>query len=249
MNEITVRGKIFGPSSPAICVPVTEKNIEEFEKKAIEYAKKGVEVIELRADYLGIDVLKEHTVIADMLIRIRSAAPETIFIFTIRTKPEGGTVEFEEDEIRDLYEALLTTKTVDMYDLEYEQLSHINYFVNMVKEGGAISIASHHNFDFTYEADVIEEILTMMKEADADVCKIALMPKSEEDVDRLIASAGSFAKKNPDKAVIAISMGELGMKSRTSCDKTGSMLTFAAMENASAPGQIGYEKMKGLLLK
>lgn len=247
MNEIVIRGRICSPENPAICVSVTEKDIKAFANKAIEYANAGVDAVELRADFLGNEILNNHDMICQMLKDIRQNIGDTILIFTIRTIPEGGTIDIAESKISSLYKAILESDTVDVFDIEYSQIKGITELSEAVRRGGALTIASHHNFTRTYSSEEITAMFSSLKNSGADIAKMALMPESEADVENLINSAGDFAKANPDTAVIAISMGALGMKSRISCNITGSMLTFAAIENASAPGQIGFDRIKELL--
>lgn len=249
MNEIVIRGKIYNPKHPVICVPVMEMTKDAFVKKVTEYATGAVgagipaEAIEIRADYLGAKALEDTQAMCDMMRSLRAAAGETVLLFTVRTKAEGGTVEVSSDVLNKLYLALLETGSIDLYDVELDQREDCEEIAEAIRRSGAVAVFSHHNFIKTYEKDEIISCLERMRDKGADVCKIALMPESEEDVDTVITAAYSFAVANPDKGVIAISMGELGRKTRTECEKTGSMLTFAAYEDASAPGQVGYREM------
>lgn len=85
-----------------------------------------------------------------------------------------------------------------------------------------------------------------MQEKGADICKIAVMPKDKKDVEALI-NASSRANKEIQAPIITMSMGELGAVTRICTKKTGSVLTFAAGLNASAPGQPSHEIVRYLL--
>lgn len=68
--------------------------------------------------------------------------------------------------------------------------------------------------------------------------KIAVMPRSAEDVLTLLAATSEFKEKYAERPVISMSMGWLGSISRVAGEFFGSALTFAAAKHASAPGQL-----------
>ena len=75
------------------------------------------------------------------------------------------------------------------------------------------------------------------------------MPHAEDDVAKLREAAAVTNENHPEKPLIAISMGEMGMSSRICAGQFGSVITFAAGKNASAPGQIDAETLRGYLDK
>lgn len=85
-----------------------------------------------------------------------------------------------------------------------------------------------------------------MEEAGADICKIAVMPKEKVDVKTLI-NASKKANKELNAPIITMSMGELGAVTRICTRMTGSVVTFGAGVNASAPGQPPCEMVRFLL--
>ena len=80
----------------------------------------------------------------------------------------------------------------------------------------------------------------------ADILKLAVMPKSEEDLMALL-TATVMMKSRSDKPVITMSMGKTGVLSRLCGEMSGSSVTFAAGIKASAPGQITAERMRKTL--
>jgi 3-dehydroquinate dehydratase-1 len=87
-----------------------------------------------------------------------------------------------------------------------------------------------------------------MKEVGADLPKIAVMPKTEADVETLLTATKEVANllKTP---IITMAMGKLGEISRTSGEIYGSAITFGAVGTVSAPGQIDVFKLKEILEK
>ena len=88
-----------------------------------------------------------------------------------------------------------------------------------------------------------------MQEAGADLAKIAVMPKEEQDVIGLLNATWTMKKFHPDTPVITMSMGQRGMISRLCGELYGSAVTFAAYEKASAPGQMQVEEVREIIEK
>ena len=79
-------------------------------------------------------------------------------------------------------------------------------------------------------------ILCEMQSCGADIAKLAVMPKSIQDVlNLMLASAKAF--ENLNIPLITMSMGKLGSFSRVAGLLTGSCATFGSYGQESAPGQ------------
>ena len=79
-----------------------------------------------------------------------------------------------------------------------------------------------------------------------DIAKIAVMPESTQDVEVLMDATATFTKYASVPA-IAMSMGELGLASRTTGERFGSAVTFGTAGKASAPGQLPATELKEIL--
>lgn len=246
MKQIKIKNSTFSSANPAICVSVTKMLPDFIFKDIRSYVEKGVDVIEIRADFWG-SMLKDPGSVCDLVEECAVIAGDTPLLFTVRSKVEGGEAELSEEELFEIYKALLEKGNVDVYDVELFSLEKGAELLKMIKEKGAIALASHHSFKETYSREGMLEKLNGMKAAGADIAKLAMMPNSKEDVINLLAVSEQFDRENDDIHVISISMGELGMVSRLACSLTGSMLTFAAIGGGSAPGQITFDKLKGVL--
>ena len=82
-----------------------------------------------------------------------------------------------------------------------------------------------------------------METIGGDIGKIAVMPKNSSDVEILI-SAAEEASRQLQIPIVAVSMGELGKKTRINGEDFGSILTFGSLGKASAPGQIPAKELK-----
>ena len=92
----------------------------------------------------------------------------------------------------------------------------------------------------------MKNILLETKELGANICKLAVMPKNKADVEKLI-EVSRETKKELDVPIITMSMGELGAVTRVCTKETGSCITFASGNNASAPGQIKIDIIRKLM--
>jgi 3-dehydroquinate dehydratase-1 len=96
-------------------------------------------------------------------------------------------------------------------------------------------VLSHHDFDGTPADAALDRVVTRSREAGADITKVAAHVKSEADCARL---AALFAR-HPTARLVVIGMGELGKLTRVLFPALGSLFTFAALDRATAPGQLG----------
>jgi len=69
------------------------------------------------------------------------------------------------------------------------------------------------------------------------------MPESAEDVLTLLSATNEMFKKYADRPIVTMSMGPLGVISRMSGEIFGSSMTFGAVGQVSAPGQIPVEQL------
>jgi len=80
-----------------------------------------------------------------------------------------------------------------------------------------------------------------MRERGASIAKVAVMPRSEEDVLRLLDVTIGARREFPDLPLCTMSMGRLGSITRVAGFLYGSDMAFAVGKEASAPGQIPIE--------
>ena len=107
-------------------------------------------------------------------------------------------------------------------------------------------VASNHDFDKTPAQDDIVSRLKKMQALDADILKIAVMPRNKKDVLTLLAATEEMFSCT-DRPVITMSMAGTGVISRLSGEVFGSALTFGAAKKASAPGQMNVQDLKTVL--
>ncbi|WP_294348270.1 type I 3-dehydroquinate dehydratase [uncultured Clostridium sp.] len=248
MNRIIeIKGIKLGEGIPKICTPL----ISDTDEKLLEEAKevsivKEVDLVEWRVDYYKYakDIDKVKNILKEIILILKDKP----LLFTFRTKKEGGEKEITEDEYIYLNTEIIKTKMIDLVDVELS-LGDENSKV-ILEEANKFNVTvimSNHDFNKTPEKKEIINRLEKMILLGADIAKIALMPKNEEDVLTLLSATNEVKKLHEGYPIIAMSMGGTGLISRISGEVFGSILTFGSIKNASAPGQIPVKELEEAL--
>ena len=191
-----------------LVVSIMPRSLEE--AKAIDVSRyDDADIIEWRADFLP----KESILNVAPAIFEKFAGRE--LLFTLRSRGEGGDVDFEYYSHKDKFEEMLE-------------------FPNLV--------LSYHNFEETPEN--MMEILSELTSLAPKVVKVSVMAHNEQDVLDLMNYTRGFKILNPEQEYVTISMGKVGKISRLAADLTGSSWSFASVEQPSAPGQVSLANMK-----
>lgn len=238
---VEVKGKVIGIGRPCVCVPVMGHKKNEITEEIIGLAKSPADIIEWRvdtfSDYLDFNEVRE------ILQTVAPHLSEKIFLYTFRTKLQGGFGDVTPEQLDDIHDIAAESGVVDLLDLEFFAEEFPVIKILRLQEKGVKIVASHHDFEETPERDVMKMLLERMCAGNADIVKIAVMPQNEEDVLRLLSVTNEFYKENPDTPIISMSMGKLGMMSRLCGETFGSCVTFAANKETSAPGQMNMGKV------
>ena len=221
-----------------LCIPITGADREEIKSQLEELDLLDFDMIELRADYhFSMEVLKE----------IREAFPDKELIFTFRTKAEGGETQPEEEFLLYVYTLVALSGMVHIIDLELEGICKTNPdIIKNLRKSGVKILISNHDFEKTPSEKEITDRFKKMEALGADMAKIAVMPENVKDVEILI-SAAKTANRLLQIPIVAISMGELGKKTRIEGEEFGSSITFGSLDKESASGQIPAKELKSML--
>lgn len=246
MNIVDVRGVRFNEGAPKICIPLVGKTDKEILDEVAYVKTLDIEVIEWRIDHY------EHVLDHDKLLRlarlIQEEIEDKILLTTFRSFKEGGVLDINDETYVSIYEGIIQNKTTDMIDIELfmpeEMLDHL---VSKSKENGITVILCNHDFDKTVSKEEIIRRLKLMQKKQADICKIALMPKTKADVITLLDATQEMYEKHAKCPLITMSMGGLGAISRIAGEVFGSSMTFGVGRKASAPGQIEVDALKASL--
>lgn len=237
MKTVMLRNVEIGVGAPKVIVPIVGKTREEILEKAKELTQIPLHVVEWRADFYE-DVFDTEAVL-NTLHSLRVCLGETALLFTFRTKREGGEKEIGMDAYENLNAAVARSCDADAIDVEiFSGDEVVRHCIDAVHAAGKVVVGSNHDFDQTpTKADLVYR-LRKMQDMGADLPKIAVMPRSREDVLTLLAATEEMNRLYADRPIITMSMSSDGVISRLCGEVFGSAMTFGAVGQVSAPGQI-----------
>lgn len=243
---VTVRDVIIGEGAPKICVPMVGHTIEKLQEEAAELRLADQDIIEWRADFF-IDV-ESLSQVKEALWKIREIIPHIPLLFTFRTKKEGGEREIDLAYYLQLNKAMIESKLVDLVDLElFTGEKALRSLIELAHDKGVSVVLSNHDFEKTPSKEEIIARLIKAQELGGDLPKIAVMPRTRQDVLTLLDATLTMSEHYADRPIITMSMAGLGMVSRLAGEVFGSALTFGAYKKSSAPGQIPAAELREIL--
>jgi len=245
MKTLNIKKLTLGEGRPKICVPLVADTLETLNSEVLDALKSEADLLELRIDYY---VKKNglHNVVK-VVEHVRNLVNIPL-IFTFRTKSEGGECEIIPEEYRSLIIDISNSGLVDFVDIELNMgEAFVEELIREVKKTSTLVIVSNHDFKQTVPEDEMVFRMKTMERIGADVAKVAMMPVCEEDVATLL-NASVRMKKELSIPIITMSMGKLGAVSRLWGELSGSVLTFATVKAASAPGQMESKKVLDCLM-
>ncbi len=244
-KKLTVRNMTLESGATKIAVPITGKTSNEILTQVQKAAALSPDVIEWRIDYF--DQMLNHSVYSALLSDIKALIGQTVLLTTFRTIHEGGQSPLSDNSYFSTYRWLIENNLTDLLDIEINRdKASVDFLIKLAHEHHVAVILSHHNFEETPLEDVLVDRLKQMQDRQADIGKIAVMPHTVNDVLTLLR-ATERANRQLNIPLITMSMGQLGKISRLSGSLFGSVMSFAAVDEASAPGQLSVSDLrKGL---
>lgn len=236
------------PTATAVktIVPITAKTKEQALAQAQVIANTAdADLAEFRIDLLSFaSDTKQVIALGHELKKILGNKP---MIATIRTKNEGGQLEISDADYGKTYQAYLKNPFMDWLDVEmFRDQKVVSEIVQKAHQKKVLVVMSNHDFQKTPSQDEIEKRLLKQDQMGADVLKIAVMPKSKQDVFTLM-NATLKVSQQTTKPLLTMSMGQLGTISRVATANMGGSYSFGMIGQASAPGQIDVTKLKQIL--
>jgi 3-dehydroquinate dehydratase-1 len=212
---------------PMICVPILERKSESVLQSAEKAVNLGADILEFRIDALqNPDANMVKNLIAEINYPI---------IATNRMKDEGGLFKGSEKERISIL--LKAAQNADIVDIE---LQTENEFRQKVIEASKSTIVSYHNFKKTPPFQELLEIVKKEHEI-GDIAKFAVMPANNKDTLTVLKVLSEVQN------TIGISMGDIGKYTRLIAPIFGSPITFASMDDESAPGQLDIQTTRDIL--
>ncbi|MBB6215009.1 3-dehydroquinate dehydratase-1 [Anaerosolibacter carboniphilus] len=241
-----VRGVRIGEGRPKIIVPIVGKDKKAILEKARSFEGLPIDVVEWRVDFYE-DVF-DISKVMDTLNELRMVLLEKPILFTFRTKNEGGEKEISMEEYTRLNKVVANSGLVDLIDVEiFSGDEIVRENIENIHGANVLVVGSNHDFHQTPEKDELLRRLQKMQEMGADIPKIAVMPQTPADVLVLLSATYEMVSCFADRPIITMSMSSKGVISRMAGEVFGSSMTFGAVGQVSAPGQIPVEKLECVL--
>lgn len=241
MRRVEVNGLVFGEGEMKICIPVCEKTLDAAVKEIREIKKTKAQMVEWRLDYFEENV-------AESAKEIFAAAGHMPVLCTFRTKSEGGEKDIDLESYFSMY-ADLAECGAKMIDLELNICGAVEaytmQFISYLHSLGVVVVMSHNNFEETPPREEIKQMYELMRLLNADLPKIAVMPKDQRDVMSLFTAMAEVSETC--WPLIGISMGGIGRVSRVRASIFGCAITFATREKTKNPGEIDIETLVRLM--
>lgn len=246
MKVIKVKNINIGEGKPKICVPVIGNSISVIAQNAKAAGESIADIVEWRCDYF--DGVFDKNRALEALEVVSNNIGEKPLLCTFRSSNEGGEQAITSEKYIELYVILMQTGLVDMVDVElFAGDELVEAIIAKAKEYNVKVIISNHDFDKTPGDEDIRNRLIKMQSLGGDIAKIAVMPKNNADVLRLMSITRSTKDECMNIPVITMSMAAKGVISRISGEIFGSDVTFGAVTDISAPGQININVLSGIL--
>jgi 3-dehydroquinate dehydratase I len=212
-----------------ICVPIFEKTYKTVIQAAKNSFEAGADLVEFRIDAM------DHPNPDDVLNIIKDINQP--LIATNRKIDEGGFFQGSESERTEIL--LTAAKHADIIDIELEtDIDHMNEVIKASKS----TIISYHDFKKTPPLDFLLDIVSRERQL-GDIAKFAVMPKTLSDTIVVLNVLSKVEK------TVGIAMGDMGRYTRVVAPLFGSPITFASLDNISAPGQLDIQTTKNFLDK
>jgi 3-dehydroquinate dehydratase-1 len=162
-------------------------------------------------------------------------------VFTLRSvKQKGKFTGNNEDRIFWLKQLSLTQPM--LLDVELQTLLDDDELVDYFTEQKTRILVSWHDFEKTPANNELVDVLGQMRRY-SNYVKVVTTARNVHDCIRLLELYDVTAELN----LISFAMGELGILSRVLCTIYGNApFTYAALEEAIAPGQLTVQQMRKL---
>jgi 3-dehydroquinate dehydratase-1 len=242
-RPIRVGAHLLGGPAVLTCVPLAARDREDLAGQTARLAEWHPDCVEWRADYLrdlDADEVPE-------LLRAVTATVRAPVLFTCRMPAEGGAGTGDEPARIAVLDRAAATGLPALIDVEMATpAASAAHVVDAARRRGVAVVRSWHDLAATPPQAALLGALRAMQDAGADVAKVAVTPRTPDDVLALLATGLEARRSFLEIPAILIAMGPLGALTRVS-GHFGSDLTFAAGAVGSAPGQLSLELVRAAL--
>ena len=246
MKTVYLKHVEVGAGVPKVIVPIVAPTAKGIIERAESFRTIPMHVVEWRVDFYH-DALNIDKVL-ETLRKLREALGETPILFTFRTKKEGGEKPISMEQYTALNKAVAESGCVEAIDVEvFSGDDVVLENVRNIHAAGVAVVGSNHEFKHTPSEDDIIYRLRKEQDLGCDILKIAVMPQNKRDVITLLSATERMYTDYAEQPLITMSMAPTGVISRFCGEVFGSAMTFGAVGQTSAPGQVPVERLNTAL--
>ena len=246
MKVVNVKNVAIGEGMTKICVPLVAPTDYDVDYQLRIIAKTEPDMVEFRADMY--EKCFDREALMKTLAKIHDKLGQFPIIFTFRTKGEGGCMEATLSQYHDLLIDTIDSGYIDIVDIEYfSDMEIVDEVIAEAHSKGVYVIVSNHDFKTTIPMEQIVDRFKSIIFTGADIAKIAMMPEEGSQVVDMMQAAKELQDRGNQTPLIVISMGELGVETRTTGEMYGNTVSFATAGIPSAPGQISVDALRSQL--
>jgi 3-dehydroquinate dehydratase-1 len=170
----------------------------------------------------------------------RLEATGTPVIVTVRLEREGGKWSGRDEDRLPLFQRALAA--VSWVDIEASSAIAAEV-VRRAHAAGKRAVASHHDFERTPAREDLQRLIAEARATDADIAKLAATVNTDDERDRLF----DLLARRTDDRLCLIAMGPDASTLRVQLPSRGSVLAYAFLDAAAAPGQLSAATMSDRL--
>jgi len=232
-----------------IAIPISSSSLEENRKILFKVENHSPDFIELRFDYI-----QDPNALTFEFIQSLLDYSDIPMICTFRKYSEGGHYKTTDSERISIIKTIIEAKP-EFLDIEMDNsIDFIEEIVSLATKKNIRLIFSYHNFTDTPKFKDMQKIISSFKLKLHGIKKIhknflnnfvwKLIFKANRFEDNLEALkiCNNMALNN--EKIISFCMGEIGIFSRLLSVKVGGFLTYASLDDKTAPGQINIDYMR-----
>lgn len=246
MKTVYLKNVEVGAGVPKVIVPIVAASKTGIIARAESFRGIPLHVVEWRVDFYH-EALNTASVL-DTLSELRAVLGETPILFTFRTKKEGGEKPISMAHYTALNKAVAESGMVEAIDVEiFSGDEVVLENIRNIHAAGVAVVGSNHEFKHTPSEDDIIYRLRKEQDMGCDILKIAVMPQSRRDVITLLSATERMYTDYAEQPLVTMSMAPTGVLSRFCGEVFGSAMTFGAIGQTSAPGQVPVERLNTAL--
>ena len=181
MSCITIRGCRIGEGRPKVILPIVETDETAVLAQGAAFAALPADCVEFRADWFA--GWRDAAALGRCLTGLRAALGEKLLLVTLRTRAEGGKADASPAAYAAFCRQVWESGCADLLDIEFFPAgAQLHALIEGAHAHGVKAVCSSHDFAATPPQSEMAARLRAMQAAGADLPKLAVMPRTPQDV-------------------------------------------------------------------